>query len=183
MALATTAGKDPDNWKLRVFTERSNPWEQLLNDQTDASPIVNIWYDNSNFVKGSSNSFERQYTEAIYNIDCYGYGQSSDNISGGHNPGDEAAALEVQKALRYVRNILMASDYAYLKLRGTVGAIWPQSINVFQPQIDANQIQQIVAARLAFQVSFNEFSPQNTPENLETIVAQVKRSEDRRDCH
>ena len=35
VALATTAGKpDPNLWALKVYTERSNPWEQALNDKT-----------------------------------------------------------------------------------------------------------------------------------------------------
>ena len=35
IALATTAGKpNPDDWKLRIFSERANPWEQFLNGPT-----------------------------------------------------------------------------------------------------------------------------------------------------
>ena len=113
MQLATNAGKDPNDWKLRIFKERSNPWEQLLNEQTDRSPIVNIWYDNSNFQPNKSNISERQASETVYNIDCYGYGLSQDDGNGGHLPGDREAALEVQKALRLVRNILMAAEYTY----------------------------------------------------------------------
>ena len=111
MALATAATKDPQDWKMRIFTERSNPWEQWLNEQTDKSPIVNVWYDNSNFDPSASNIVERQGTDAIFNIDCYGYGVSSDDGATGHNPGDKEAALAVQKALRLVRNILMAAEY------------------------------------------------------------------------
>ena len=59
MQLATNAAKDPQGWKLRVFTERSNPWEQWLNGATDKSPLVNVWYDNSNFDQKASNISER----------------------------------------------------------------------------------------------------------------------------
>ena len=177
IALATTGGKDPDEWKLRIFSERSNPWEQLLNEQTDRSPIVNVWFDNSNFDPAASNISERQKTEGVFNIDCYGYGTSSDVPSGGHTPGDKDAALEVQKAIRLVRNILMAAEYAYLGLRGVVGSRWPQSITVFQPQSDGRQMQQIVGARLAFRVVFNEFSPQVASETLELVSVGVNRGE------
>ncbi len=69
MQLATDGGENPDDWKLRIYTERSNPWEQLLNEQSDQSPIVNVWYDNSNFDPSGSNIVERQKTEGVFNID------------------------------------------------------------------------------------------------------------------
>jgi hypothetical protein len=178
MALATAAAKDPDDWKLRIFSERSNPWEQLLNEQTDRSPIVNVWYDNSGFNQSASNVVERQATEAVYNIDCYGYGMSSDDPTGGHTPGDKEAALEVHRALRLVRNILMAADYTYLGLRKTVWKRWPQSVTVFQPQLDGRSVEQVVGARMAFRVTFNEFSPQVAENVLELVSTNVKRTED-----
>lgn len=177
-ALAVTAGKDPANWKLRVYTERSNPWEAWQNDQTDRSPIVNVWFDNSRFDEKSSNNIERQKSETVFNIDCYGYGQSANDPTGGHIPGDREAALESQRAIRLVRNILMAAEYRYLGLRGLVWQRWPQSITAFQPQQDSRTIQHIVAARIAFRVDFNELAPQIPEETLEFVSVDVKRTED-----
>lgn len=178
MQLATDGGKDPDDWKLRIFSERSNPWEQWLNEQTDASPIVNIWYDNSSFDASKSNVVERQVSETIYNIDCYGLGISKDDGGTGHIPGDREAGFEVQRALRLVRNILMAAEYTYLGLQGLVWQRWPQSVTVFQPQLDGRQMQRVVGARLALRVAFNEFSPQVVPEILELVTVDVLRTED-----
>jgi hypothetical protein len=177
-ALATADGKNPADYKLRIYTERSNPWETFLNDQTDRSPVVNVWFDSSNFDKGGSNIVKRQKTEATFNIDCIGFGMSEDVPGGGHKAGDKEAALEVQRALRLVRNILMAAEYTYLGMQGVVWQRWPQSITSFQPQIDGRQIQQIVGARLAFNVVFNEFSPQVPAVTLELVSAEVSRSED-----
>lgn len=177
-ALATDAGKDPNDWRLRVYTERSNPWEQFQGPDSDTSPLVNVWYDNSNFDPGASTVVERQRTEAVFNIDCYGYGISEDTPGGGHKAGDEEAAFAVQRALRLVRNILMAGEYTYLGLRGLVGQRWPQSTTIYQPQIDSRTVQQIVAARLAFRVTFNEFSPQVQPVELERVATDVLRTED-----
>lgn len=179
-ALATAAAKDPDDWKLRIYTERSNPFEMFLNGNpvTDVSPIVNIWYDNSNFDPKASNVSERQKAEGVFNIDCYGYGVAQDVAAGGHSPGDKAAALEVQRAVRLVRNILMSAEYTYLGLRGTVWGRWPQSITAFQPQLDALQVQQISGARIALIVVFNELSPQVAGETLELVANTVKREDD-----
>jgi len=178
MQLATDAGKDPNDWKLRIFTERSNPWEEFLNEVVDTSPLVNVWFDNSSFDPSKSNVVERQASETVYNIDCYGYGRSRDNGATGHIPGDREASFEVQKALRLVRNILMAAEYTYLGLRKTVWHRMPQSITAFQPELDARQMQQIVGARLAFRVIFNEFSPQVEPVDLELLSVDVIRTED-----
>ena len=177
MALAVVAGKDPVEWDIRIFTERSNPFEQYLSDPVDQRPIVNIWYDNSNFPQNRGDTVARQASETVYNIDCYGYGSSKDEVGPGHIPGDREAAFQVQKTIRLVRNILMAAEYAYLKLQGTVWQRWPQSVTVFQPQLDANQIEKIVGARVAFSVTFNEFSPQVESNPLELVSVDVFRAE------
>lgn len=176
--LAAAASKNPLPWKLRVFTERFNPWEQYLDKPNDKSPLVNVWYDNSNFPEASGNISERQKSETIFNIDCYGYATSSDNSAGGHNPGDREAAFALQRAIRLVRNILMAAEYTYLDLRGLVWQRWIQSITSFQPQQGTNPVQDVIAARIALRVGFNEFSPQITPEILELVSVDVFRTED-----
>lgn len=178
MALATAAAKDPNDWKLRVYTERSNPWEQFLNNESDRSPLVNVRFDNSTFDMKKSNILERQASGSTFNIDCYGFDISRDDGGSGHSPGDEGAAKEVQRAIRLVRNILMAAEYTYLGLRGVVWGRWPQSIQAFDVQIDNRSIQKIVGARLALRVEFNEFSPQVVPETLELLTTDVIRAED-----
>lgn len=176
MAYATAGGKDPNEWKLRIFTERSNPWEQFLNDNVDRSPLVNVWVDNCNYDPKGSNSIERQKTIGTYNIDCYGFGISSD-VETGHKPGDREAAFAVQHAIRLVRNIIMAGEYTYLGLRGLVWSRWFEGIEIFQPQQDSKEIQKIVGARATLTVVFNEFSPQVVPINLEMVTIDIKRTE------
>ncbi|MCP4209824.1 MAG: hypothetical protein GY767_22675 [Shimia sp.] len=178
-ALATAAGKDPSPWALNVYQERSNPWEQYLNNQNDLTPIVNVWFDSASYDQGAGGVVDRQCSDAIINIDCYGCGVSTDD-GDDNTAGDTAAALNAQRALRLVRNIIMASEYTYLDLRGFVGGRMPQSIKAFQPQTSAPTVQQIVATRLALKVRHNEFSPQYEYETLETLAATVKRSGDGR---
>ena len=72
----------------------------------------------------------------------------------------------------------MAATYTYLDLRGVVWSRWVQSITVFQPQLDARNVSQVVAARLAFRVVFNEFSPQVESVELEAVRVDVERAED-----
>ena len=72
----------------------------------------------------------------------------------------------------------MAAEYTYLGLRGTVWRRWPQSITVFQPQIDGRPVSHVVGARIALRAEFNEFAPQVTPETLELLTVNMKRTED-----
>lgn len=175
--LAEAAGKIPDDWKMRVYLERTNPWEIFANGK-DRSPIINVWFDSSRFDLSASDTVQRQKSESIYNIDCYGYGVSAENLDGGHIPGDKTASLQAQKAIRFVRNILMSAEYAYLGLQGAVWGRWPQSISMFQPQIDDRAVENIIGSRIAFGAEFNEVSPQVTGDDLEFISVDIKRAED-----
>lgn len=184
-ALAVVAVRDPLPWKLRVFLERSNPWEEFqdpaaVSDEDplpEVPPIVNVSFEAETFDMNASNTVERQKASATYNIDCYGYGIAADAPGGGHRPGDEDAALDCQRAVRLVRNILMAGAYTYLGHRGTVWRRFIQSVTTFQPTANEQPVQQVRAARIALQVEFSEFSPQVVGEPLELVAAAVRRAE------
>jgi len=171
--LALANGSNPLDWNLRIFYERSNAWEQYLNNTVIETPIVNVWLDNSSYNRNDSNEIEYQTAESTYNIDVYGYGKASADGSGGQNAGDLQASLNLFRAIRLVRNIIMASNYTYLDMRGVVSRRWPESISIFQPQLDNVNMQQIVGSRLALRVQYLEFSPQYTGESIEEIFATV----------
>ena len=187
MILVTEAGKQQalaraqslpvKDWELNVYTERFNLWEQVLNQIEDRTPIVNIWLENISYDKSASNISERQKATATYNIDCYGFGLNRDDHDGGFISGDEDSARVVQRAARYVRNILMSSEYTYLGLRGVVWERWPSSITQFQPQLDDRASQNVTGVRIAFSVGFNEFSPQYQPVNLCELAMDLNRAD------
>lgn len=177
--LALAAGEpDPSLWKLRIYSERSAPWEQFQeNDPTDRSPLINVWYDSTSFDGGASNTMERQTAEGIFNIDCYGFGVAAD-AAVGHSPGDRAAAFEVQRAVRLVRNILMSAEYHQLQMQGTVAGRWPTSIQSLQGELNDRAVQNVMGARLSLRVRFNEFAPQVVGDVLEQVSVTVRRKED-----
>ena len=175
--LALAASKDPALWDVRIFTERSNPWEMWLNDQEDIRPICNIWYDSETADKSKSNIMSRQQGIAVYNLDCYGFGISSNNESGGHNPGDFEASEISKRTAKLIRNIIMSAPYAYLDMRGTVASRWLRNKAAFQPEINGQQIQQVQAIRLALEIGFNELTTQLETQLLEYISVTIKRTE------
>ncbi len=190
VALATAASKpDPNEWKLRVFLERSNPWEQFTNAPTDASPdqspVVNVWYESGSFDMARSNPVSRQNHEGTFNIDVYGWGIAAEIGGGGHTPGDLEAALIAQRGVRLCRNILLSAQNVYLQLRAkqrpdvAVGLRWVQSITSFQPEIQNESAHAIVGIRLALRVQFSEFAQQVDETNLlEFIAVDIHRASD-----
>lgn len=176
--LAMTAGKDPQQWALAVYTERSNPWDdEGVNDEV----IVNVWFESAAPDDRASNTVERQTMIGQFNIDVVGFGVSRATLTG-HDPGDEAAARAAARGLRLVRNILMSSYYTYLgaDLRGTVGQRWVSNVTSFQPQATSRESTQSVGARLTMSVRYDEFSPQYPPVQLEYMANQITRAPDGR---
>jgi hypothetical protein len=180
--LATAAAENPSLWKLRVFVERSNPWELFINDPAnatdDACPLVNITLESINFDASQSNIVERQKAVAVYNLDVYGYGQTTET-SGGHTAGDSKAAKEAQRGTRLVRQILMSGPYTYLGLtRGTIWRRFVTGIQPFQPQYEDRPVQHVQAQRISLEVQFSEFSPQYSGQVIEEINVIVERIDD-----
>lgn len=184
-ALAVAAGKDPEKWRLRIYSERSNPWEMFRDpgaEGYDPAPVVNVTFDNETFDMSTGNTVERQKATGTFHIDCYAQGVAANDTNGiGHQVGDEDAAREAQRVARLVRSILMAGAYTYLgfprKPNAVVWRRWTQSLTVFHPQSGEQVIEHVVAARVVLQVEFNEFSPQVQGQLLELVSASVRRAE------
>ena len=175
--LAIAASKDPELWKFDVFSEKFNPFGQFQNDKTPV-PVVNVWYDTSNFNPANGNVSTNQKDDAIYNIDVYAAVSATDNQSGGHNPTDESTVLQLHRVIRLVRNIIMHPDNVYLKLQGTVWQRWINSKEKFQPQIGDRPIEGIIADRISLSVSFNELPVNESFPTIEVIGITVRRDID-----
>ncbi len=184
-ALAVIAGKDSDLWRFDVFSEKMNPFEVFQDDQ-DAFPVVNVWYDSSNFNPKDGDVLGRQKDDATYNIDVYATVPATDNPDGGHNPVDQSSVLALHRVVRLVRNIIMHPDNTYLKLNQTVGSRtgnlvgrrWIQSKEVFQPQIGDRPVQGVVACRVVLSVSFPEIPVNEEFDTIEVIGVTAKRAID-----
>lgn len=179
---AQTPGKKPKDFKLRVFTERSNPWvfgrvdPDSDDPNDDSSPVVNVWFDRDQVMERSSNVVEKQQYDGTFNIDCYGYGVSTSK-QGGHDPGDARSAFEAQRASRLVRNILMSGHYVTLGMPKVVGQRMVQGRQTFQPEIEDRPAERVGGCRVILGVQFKELSPQVQGQPLEIVALDVRRAD------
>ena len=172
--------QDPALWALDVKEEATNPFGKWLHAGSvkagvvDKTPIVNVWYQNGSFNKRDGDPVERQKHDGGFNIDCYGYA-----VSSAAGPQDREAALEAQRAVRLVRNFLMAGTNVDLQLDPNfVWDRWVSNITEYQPEYEGRPAFGIVAIRVRLDVGFNEYSPQYEGEPLELVHVETKRAED-----
>lgn len=183
--LATAASKDSALWAFDVYLNRYNPVEIFQKDP-EATPIINVWYDTSNFPDNKSDTVGRHLSQTAYNLDIYAGAPSADNPAGGYIRGDEQSSQDLHRIIRLVRNIIMHPDNTYLQLSQVVGSRsqnlvwkrWIESFQVFQPQIDDRPAQNVIASRANLQVMFNEIPVIETYEPLELVFIEAKRDGD-----
>lgn len=192
MRLARTASKDPNLWRLRVFTERSAPWQAFKDDAGFQEPIVNVWFENATPVRPSSNVISHQEMQGTFHIDCYGFGVDQ-MTSTGQRSADDLAARECHRALRLVRNIIMSGYYALLGfptestftpeqkmagMRQVVMSRFPGSTTVYQPTQDDQPVARVCAVRFDLEVNYNETSQEYVGVPLEILALTMVRNED-----
>jgi hypothetical protein len=186
---AREAGKDPQRWKLRVFTERANCWGDFSSnddgpDDTsepaiDPTPIVSVYVAKGKYDRASSLPVVEQTADTTFVIDVYGCGIAQTSSSG-HDRAELLAADEVLRAYGLVRNILMAGPNANLQMMGVVGDHWIDEFEVLgQPNedLDKQKFERVAALRVLLSVSFLEFAPEYVGQPLDTLAVGVKRRE------
>ncbi len=167
MALADDPQRDPDPYQLRIFKDRTQPWDFFKDENASQVPVINVSIDSDAFL-GTSTNINNQDSEAVFNVDCYANGFSEETADG-QVISDEDAARRAWEAARLVRRIITGGPYQYLKLRGTVGSANIKSRTPFQPEIDERPIQGVRCVRIVMQCRITEKSPQFAGEPLELL--------------
>ena len=166
-----------EDWDFKVYTERSIPWG-IWEEGSAKTPAVCVWFDQDSFDKSKGNVIDRQQANGDFNIDIIAPGYSENVALGGYISGDEESSRNAQRVARLVRNILMASHYVYLDLRGLVAERWVRSRTSFQPPLESDSVQHIRGVRVVLNVSYLELSPQYIPETLDSFHVDLKRDGD-----
>ena len=178
--VVTVTTYDPDLYKLRVYVDRSAPWQEWVDSPPQSAeaalPMVSINFTRQDFAEQRSNSINSQHAGATYWIDVLAYGIATETDAG-HTPADAKAAAEASRVKTLVRRILMSGQHTFLGLRGTVFGRWLESISRNRPPPDEVPVQNIVADRLVLRVDFNEVGPEAEGNPCETVHLDVYRSD------
>ncbi len=184
-ALAVAASKDPELWRLRVYSEKSDPWAAF--SDSAKSPIVNVSVENSDFDKAGSDPVHHQKSTSTYHIDCYGFGITEGNDTG-HSAADKNAISEAERAVKLCRNILMSSYYTYLGFpqgaflppgqKQVVWSRWPTGITSFSPSQTDRPVARVAVVQLNLEVTYSEFSPQYVAQPLEILALALTKTDD-----
>lgn len=177
-SLAAGQSKPQTPWEIDVYLQRSNPWERFLTSTGTVRPLICVSWDRTTYNMSGGGVVNEQQGDAIYHIDCYGFGRSGPDGSGGQIAADEKAAQEAQRVKRIARKILMSSFYTYLGMRTVVGRRWPVSEEAFQVPSGTESVQHVMAARLTLEVRYTDTAPQVQGETIEEIKTVFKRAID-----
>lgn len=186
---ARLAGKNPDDWALRLFVERNgNCWHQFTSTNEgdddastiDPTPIVNVWFDHAEYDKARSDPSGRQQATCVYHVDIYGYGVATQTTMG-HDSGEMLSAFAVQRAYRLIRNTLISPINENLQMLGVVGDRWINSFKgggqVSASEHDKHPVENVSLGRVELEVSFLEYAPEYQGVTIEAITGTVKRTE------
>lgn len=176
-ALAAASGDASGDWALRIYREVAAPWE-FFKDPTEP-PVVSV-----RFARFDGEPRETTATQQVgivsYFLDFGAAGQAAETLTG-HIPGDLDAARRIQRAIRLVRNILLAGPNQVLQARGVVGWRRVTMIEAFQPpqlQTTVPALDHLAAARVTLEVKILETTPEYEAGDLESIAIDLKNGRD-----
>jgi len=179
---ATDAGKDAQLWAFEVYQERSAPWSLFSEQETEIrNSVVNVSFAEAIMEKSAADkSFSQQLT-ATFLIDIFSAARTQIS-NDSQNIADRQATLTCQRIVRLVRNILygvpadtsqLGQDYTYLNLRGVVGNRRITKIEQLESAYKQQNLQ-IAAARIFFDVFYQETTEENADTELELLQLVTK---------
>jgi len=184
VALAIADGATPAEaaaiYELGVYVERWAPWDIWVNaiEGQTLPPVVNVWIETQNQDESASNQMSRQTYQGTWNIDVYGYGTARPDPTDDTRQiaADADANAQRDRGLRWVRKYLAAAKNIYLRQPKPGGFVWMTRVRTFEyfvPAVEDIPVGRIKAVRLSFDVTYNEFSPQDDGETLELASIDI----------
>lgn len=173
-ALAIAGSKDPDLYKIRVFADRFNPFDNM---KTDTTPIVSIKESDDSKELSVSGNHGKQQKLLTINIDCFGIGRAEETVAG-HRPADLDASQDGRRAANLVNKILKADINSNLQLdRKIVNSVNITGEQYFEPDFDSRQMGPVVAKRLSLQCKVTDTPMINNGIELLGVVVDVERGD------
>ena len=159
LAEATPDLPAKQDYDVKVYIENDEPW--AVQDEENPFPAIKVSFDK--YLIDTDDGSNDRIVNAVYNIDCYAAGNYD-----GEGFAGRIAKIKSMKIARFVRNILQAANYRYLKLRGIVNN---QHIASCKSGIirDSEGAVKVGVQRIALEVEFHEHSPQVVSDVLEEM--------------
>jgi hypothetical protein len=157
---------DKEDFNIKTYIEHGRPWFLYFNGNY-SFPIVNVCLQETAPDTAPGSTANNVKYIGQYFIDCYGCGNSRNENE--DIPDDYLSAMRAWKTARIVRNILMSGFYTYLGMRDIVRKREVKKMTTIIPKNLADSAISITAARIVFEVSFFEKSPQAQAAELEDI--------------
>lgn len=167
-ALALEKGAaNSEDYNIKVRLEHELPISLKSEDDVRRNfPSVNISLDSTTIQHGSTKAADKTMKATIL-VDCYNHG----NVSGDGLTG-RSANVAAWKTARIVRNILCASNYTYLKLRGIVGGREVVRMQSGKPRTDAGSAN-VSVVRITLEVTYDEQSQEVEGAELGRMMVTV----------
>jgi hypothetical protein len=159
---------DKEDFNIKTYIEHGRPWF-LYSNGNYSFPIVNVCLQETAPDTAPGSTANNVKYIGQYFIDCYGCGNSRNEGENEDMPDDYLSAMRAWKTARIVRNILMSGFYTYLGMRDIVRKREVKKMTTIIPKNLADSAISITAARIVFEVSFFEKSPEATPVVLDEI--------------
>lgn len=173
-ALALADGQDPELYKLRVFADRFNPFDNMKDNVT---PVISIKESDDSKQMGVSANHGKQQKLLTLNIDCFGIGRA-EQTAAGHRPADLDASQDCRRVANLVNKILKADINNNLQLdRKLVNSVNITGEQYFEPDFDSRQLGPIVVKRISLQCNVIDTPVINEGVPLEGIVVDVERGD------
>lgn len=173
--------KDANVYNFTLYIEKSTPWELIENAEGQIisnTPIVNVFFSSATNDSAKSNSQSTQTFKGQFIIDLYTAKTSEhSNSTNAIQRGDYLAAMDCNRLIRIIRNIIMNANYTYLNLQGVVTNRAISSINVYYPGAQERPSENVMAARITLSIDYFENTSENTFPTLDVLQTNCISSE------
>lgn len=156
--LETNAVKKAFLQSLNVFQERFTPYGP------DELPNINIVFGGG-ILGPSSRGTQKHNPEFFIDVHCEA-ATSVDDDSDVVTYGDTAASKMVHKVLNILRIIITFPEYQSLLLKPLVGHVDVTGFEMFQPQRNTDEANNLIAGRIKLEISLEEKTQANNNTDL-----------------
>lgn len=178
-AIAPSFGGNPDDYDIRVYSDRFNPLDQFKKDKRS---LVNIELSDDSTQTNVTAPHGKQQESVTINLYIYSLGVARETVTG-HIAADRDASTKVKKDRNIIIRILKADINSNLQFdqpsdrKNIVNSVIIQSCQYLMPDFDNRDFGPVVAERIALTCNVIEQPMINNGVELESIVIDIEKDD------